>query len=224
MKVGKDCGLFGVVGPGLLETSVLTGAGLTLWRGTTRLFESLSFVLAPGAALSIEGPNGAGKTTLLRVIAGLTMPESGSVAWQGRPLGEQLQAGHLRLAFAGHALALKSELSTRENLQFFARLAGLEAMVDKILDAAGLGACTDLQVRLLSAGQRRRAALARVLLSGADLWLLDEPQTNLDVDGREFLAEAIASHLHRGGMAAIAAHEHLAMGNADVSHLVLGDA
>ncbi len=203
---------------------MLKGAGLTLWRGTTRLFESLSFAIAPGAALMIEGPNGAGKTTLLRVIAGLTMPETGSVAWQGLPLREQLQAGRLRLAFAGHALALKTELSTRQNLQFFARLAGLQARVDEILQAAGLGACADLEVRLLSAGQRRRAALARVLLSGAELWLLDEPQTNLDSDGREFLEEAIRGHLRRGGMAAIAAHQPLVLGNADVARLVLGDA
>jgi heme exporter protein A len=224
MKVSKDYGLLGVPGPGLLEISVLTGAGLTLWRGTTRLFESLSFTLVPGAALLIEGPNGAGKTTLLRVIAGLTMPESGSVAWQGLPLREQLNAARLRLVFTGHALALKTELSTRENLQFFARLAGLDGRVDEILEATGLGACADLEVRLLSAGQRRRAALARVLLSDADLWLLDEPQTNLDADGRQFLEEAIRSHLRRGGMAAIAAHQPLALGNADVGHLVLGDA
>ena len=203
---------------------MLNGAGLTLWRGTTRLFESLSFALAPGAALMIEGPNGAGKTTLLRVIAGLTMPESGSVAWQGCPLREQLQAGRLRLAFAGHALALKTELSTRENLQFFARLAGLEGKVDAILDATGLGACADLEVRLLSAGQRRRAALARVLLSDADLWLLDEPQTHLDSAGREFVEAAIRDHLRRGGMAAIAAHQPLMLGNAAVAYLGLGDA
>ena len=223
MKVGKDYWLLLGRRYGALETLVLTGAGLTLWRGTTRLFEALSFAIAPGAALMIEGPNGAGKTTLLRVVAGLTMPETGSVAWHGRPLREQLQAGQLRLAFAGHALALKTELSTRENLQFFARLAGLQGMVDDTLEAAGLGACADLEVRLLSAGQRRRANLARVLLSGADLWLLDEPQTNLDSDGREFLAESVRGHLSRGGTAAIAAHQPLALGNADVGHLVLGD-
>jgi len=201
---------------------LLAGAGLTLWRGTTHLFEALSFVLPSGAALLIEGPNGAGKTTLLRVIAGLTMPESGRITWQGSPFAEQLRAGQLRLSFSGHGLGLKSELSTRENLRFFARLAGLQARVGETLDAAGLSGCADLEVRLLSAGQKRRAALARVLLSDADLWLLDEPQTNLDVAGRQYLGEVIRGHLGRGGTVVVAAHQHLDFGSTAVTRLMLG--
>jgi heme exporter protein A len=168
-----------------LETGVLAGTNLTLWRETTRLFEELSFAVAPGSALLIEGPNGAGKTTLLRVIAGLTMPESGEVTWSGASLRTQLQTGVLRLAFFGHATALKPEISARANLQFFAQLSGRQADVEGLLDLTGLASCAHLDVRLLSAGQRRRAALARVLLSGASLWLLDEPQTNLDKAGRQ---------------------------------------
>jgi heme exporter protein A len=203
---------------------LLAGAGLTLWRGTTRLFEALSFVVPSGAALLIEGPNGAGKTTLLRVIAGLTVPESGSITWQGSALRKQLQAGRLRLVFSGHALGLKSELSTRENLRFFARLAGLPARVGEILEAAGLSSCADLDVRLLSAGQKRRAALARVLLSDASLWLLDEPQTHLDRAGRQYLEEAIQGHLGRGGTVVVAGHQPLNFGSAAVTRLMLGDA
>ena len=203
---------------------MLAGADLTLWRGTTCLFESLSFLLPASAALVIEGPNGAGKTTLLRVIAGLTMPESGSITWQGSSLVKQVQAGRLRLAFSGHSLGLKSELSTRENLRFYARLAGLPARVGQILEATGLRSCADLEVRLLSAGQKRRAALARVLLSDAHLWLLDEPQTNLDTAGRQYLEQAIRGHLGRGGTVVIAAHQSVDFGSTAVTRLMLGNA
>jgi heme exporter protein A len=205
------------------EKAVLAGAGLTLWRGTRCLFESLSFLLPAGAALLIEGPNGAGKTTLLRVIAGLTMPESGNITWQGSSLVKQVQAGRLSLAFSGHALGLKSELTTRENLHFFARLTGRPARMAEILEATGLRDCADLDVRLLSAGQKRRAALARVLLSDASLWLLDEPQTNLDAAGRLYLEQAISAHIASGGTLVVAAHQPLDFGVAAITRLMLGD-
>ena len=92
---------------------MLAGASLTLWRGATRLFETLSFSVAPRSALIIEGPNGAGKTTLLRVIAGLTLPETGTVTWRGNPLPDEVRAGRLRLAFSGHALALQQSRYAR---------------------------------------------------------------------------------------------------------------
>jgi heme exporter protein A len=201
---------------------VLAGTNLTLWRETTRLFEGLSIVLPPGGALLIEGPNGAGKTTLLRVIAGLTMPESGDVTWNGTHLRNQVQAGVLRLAFFGHAMALKPDVSARENLLFFAQLAGQRARVDELIELTGLAGCADLDVRLLSAGQKRRAALARVLLSAAALWLLDEPQTNLDKAGRQLLERAVQTHLDGGGTVVVAAHQALDFGAASVSRLMLG--
>ncbi len=203
---------------------MLVGSNLTLWRGTTRLFEDLSFVLPAGRPLIIAGPNGAGKTTLLRVIAGLTMPETGEVTWQGSPLRREVQAANLALAFSGHALALKPELSARENLEFSARLAGRSPLVGKTLAESGLADCADLPVRLLSAGQKRRAALARVLLSGADLWLMDEPQTNLDAAGRRYLDEVVQRHLAAGGTLVVATHQPLELGAIPVTRLVLGDA
>lgn len=203
---------------------MLAGAGLTLWRGTTFLFEELSFVVREGTALLIEGPNGAGKTSLLRVIAGLTMPESGTVTWRGADFREQIRAGQLRMTFSSHALALKAELSTRANLDFFARLSGMADKVDEILELAGLGNCADLDVRQLSAGQKRRAALARILLSRAELWLLDEPQTNLDAAGRQAVEAAIRGHLGQGGTVVVAAHQALDLGNASLSRLKLGEA
>lgn len=202
---------------------MLAGAGLTLWRGTACLFEELSFVVSPGSALLIEGPNGAGKTSLLRVIAGLTMPESGEVTWRGHRCRQQVEAGRLRVAFSGHGLALKLELSTRQNLSFFAGLAGQLDRLEETLDLMGIGGCADLEVRLLSAGQKRRAALARILLSDADLWLLDEPQTNLDRAGRLALEEAIRAHLGRGGTVVVAAHQSLDLGASPHTRLGLGE-
>lgn len=203
---------------------MLAGAGLTLWRGTTFLFEELSFAVPPGGALLIEGPNGSGKTSLLRVIAGLTLPESGTVTWRGADFREETRAGRLRMAFSGHALALKAELSTRANLEFFARLSGMAGEIGEILEMTGLDNCADLEVRQLSAGQKRRAALARILLSKAELWLLDEPQTNLDADGRCLVEAAIRSHLGHGGTALVAAHQALDLGSAAVARLRLGEA
>lgn len=202
---------------------MLAGEGLTLWRGTTCLFEALSFVVPAGTALLIEGPNGAGKTSLLRVIAGLTQAESGAVTWQGVEFSQQLRAGQLRLAFSGHALALKAELSTRANLEFGAMLSGTTGRVGEILELMGLGGCADLEVRQLSAGQKRRAALARILLSRSDLWLLDEPQTNLDAAGRQSVEAAIRRHLGEGGTVVVAAHRSLDLGSAPLSRLRLGD-
>lgn len=202
---------------------MLACEGLTLWRGANCLFESLGCVVPAGSALVVEGPNGAGKTTLLRVIAGLTRPESGSVAWNGMGLQAQVLAGRLRLAFAGHSLALKPELTTRQNLRFFASLSGLETRVEPILEAMGLGSCAELEVRLLSAGQKRRAALGRVLLARADLWLLDEPQTNLDMAGRQLLEESVRKFLGNGGTLVVAAHQSLDLGTAAITRLRLGE-
>ena len=230
MEVGNDDAPFRVGGRyvnrncgGAREAWVLAGASLTLWRGATPLFEALTFSVSPASALIIEGPNGAGKTTLLRVIAGLTQPETGAVSWRGKPLPDEVRAGRLRVAFSGHALALKGDLSTRENLTFSARLAGRGAPdVNPVLEATGLLACADLDVRLLSAGQKRRAALARVLLSQAELWLLDEPQTNLDRAGRELVEASIRTHVGNGGTVVVAAHQRLELADASTSRLQLG--
>lgn len=202
---------------------MLAASGLTLWRGTTCLFEDLSFSLPAGACLLIEGPNGAGKTSLLRVLAGLTLPETGVLTWDGADCREQVRSGRLRMAFAGHALALKTELTARVNLEFFARLAGTAAHVPAALAAAGVEYCADLEVRQLSAGQKRRVAFGRVLLANATLWLLDEPQTNLDAAGRRTVEAAIRDHLAGGGTAVIAAHQTLDLGNARILRLRLGE-
>ena len=200
---------------------MLAASELTVWRGTSPLFQGLSFRVPPGSALVIKGQNGAGKTTLLRVIAGLTRVEEGTVTWRGKALARQRAEGHVRLAFAGHSLALKGEFSARENLHFFARLAGWPGRVPELLQATGLGLAADLPVRLLSAGQKRRVGLAQMLLCAAELWLLDEPQTHLDGAGKHYLEEALQHHLARGGTALVAAHQPLVLGTAPFSTLTL---
>lgn len=210
--------------PRFTEVELLTGTDLTLWRGANCLFDQLSFSAAPGGALLIRGPNGSGKTTLLRVIAGLTLAEEGAVQWQGRPLSERDESGRHTMAYCGHATALKPDLTTLENLRFFARLSGYPtATLPELLASAGLTPCADLPARVLSAGQKRRAALARVLMSGAPLWLLDEPQTNLDAEGRRFLEQVLQEHLANSGTAVIVAHQSIDLGTAPISVLQMGD-
>lgn len=190
---------------------MLAGESLTLWRGTTCLFDELDLAVGPGEALVLRGANGAGKTTLLRVLAGLTQPESGRVTWQGVPIDRDRAAFAAALAYTGHRTGLRDDLALAENLVFAARLRGGDpGAVLALLPALGLERCASLPVRQLSAGQQRRAALARTLGSGATLWMLDEPFTNLDAAGRSLVEARVAAHLDAGGLAVIAAHHELA--------------
>ena len=181
--------------------------GLTLWRGDRCLFDELSFQIGAGAAALVRGPNGSGKTSLLRVVCGLSPPEQGAIHWQGRPIQKQRQAYAKQLAYSGHTDGLNAELTPLENLEFFCALRGTEpASGAAKLSGLGLDACAGLPVRALSAGQRRRAGLARVLAANARLWVLDEPFTNLDGEGRRYLTEQLLRHLGNGGMAVVASH------------------
>jgi heme exporter protein A len=176
--------------------------------------------------LLIRGPNGSGKTTLLRVIAGLTLAEQGEVTLERctRHRAATTSGRHV-MTYCGHATALKPELTTMENLRFFARLSGYPIrQIGELLLATGLAACADLPTRVLSAGQKRRAALARVFMSGAQLWLLDEPQTNLDSAGRQFLERMLQEHLAGSGTAVIVAHQSIDLGSAPVTVLQMGEA
>ncbi len=164
---------------------------------------------AAGQVVHVAGPNGAGKTTLLRVLAGLLTPEQGGVSWRGRPITSDLEAYATTFCYLGHSDALKADFTARENL---AQEVGLRrpvtaAEIDEALSRAGLSGCRDLPARVLSAGQRRRLAMARVMLTAAPLWILDEPFTNLDHVGVLLLSGVIAEHLDAGGAAVIAAHQ-----------------
>lgn len=188
----------------------LEGEGLALWRGDRCLFADLGFAIGAGELLLIEGPNGSGKTSLLRVIAGLVEPEQGQIRWDGGAVSRNRQAYHASLVWMGHRPGFKAELTLVENLGFEA---GLRAMsmpaAGDCLARLGLKKLTKLPFRVLSAGQQRRVALARMLLSRAPLWLMDEPYTNLDAAGRGLVAELLEEHLGTGGMAAVASHQSL---------------
>ena len=182
-----------------------------VWRGERHVLQGVSLTLCPRQLLHISGPNGTGKTTLLRVICGLLRPEQGAVSWQGRSILRVRTEYQSVLAYASHEAALKGDLTALENLRF---AVGLKRRVENVelrasLERTGAAACADLPARVLSAGQRRRVAMARVLAMNATLWLLDEPFANLDAAGALLVAGLLQSHVDQGGMALVVAHQDL---------------
>ncbi len=182
----------------------LSAEQLLLFRGERCLLNDISLTVAPGEGIALRGPNGTGKTTLLRVLCGLTLPEEGEVCWNGTPIAAQREDWHQLLGWSGHKAGLKSELTVRENLAFSASLRGHS--LTEVPEELGLGGCLELPARVLSAGQQRRSSLARVLLSKALVWILDEPYTNLDAQGQDYLNACLDAHLAAGGIAVIASH------------------
>ena len=194
--------------------AVFSGQGLACRRGERLIFRGLDFALAPGSALILTGPNGSGKSSLLRLMAGLTPPAEGVLAWDAIALREEPAAHRARLHFIGHSDALKPVLSARETLAFWAKMRGASAEALPALAHFGLAAAADLPCRYLSAGQRRRLALARLVATPAELWLLDEPLTSLDAEAATQLLEAIAAHRRNGGRVALSTHIPLELGAA----------
>jgi heme exporter protein A len=182
-----------------------------VWRGDRHVLRGVSLDVHPGELMHVSGPNGTGKTTLLRVVSGLLRPEKGSVAWQGRSIAATAAEYQGALAYASHEPALKSDLTALENLRFTVGLKRrvTAAELRSSLERTGVANCADLPARVLSAGQRRRVAMARVLAFGADLWLLDEPFTNLDGSGSSLLSALLAEHVGGGGVALVVAHHAL---------------
>ncbi len=186
----------------------LVGDKLSSVRGSRTLFADLSFDVSAGQSLLVTGPNGAGKTTLLRTIAGFLRPYAGRVALEeGQPdhtLSEQCH-------YVGHLNAVKASLTVAENADFWsAFLGGARNRVDTALATFGLAALRDIPAGYLSAGQKRRLGLARVLLAERPIWLLDEPSAALDEGAQRTLLEAVNAHLAAGGMVVAATHARLA--------------
>ena len=178
------------------------------------MLKGVSLTMEPGQLVHVSGPNGTGKTTLLRVICGLLRPEQGSVSWRGQPISSVRSEYQAALAYASHEPALKGDLTALENLRF---AVGLKRRVSPGelragLEQTGVAACADLPARVLSAGQRRRVAMARVLAMNAPLWLLDEPFTNLDTAGSELMSALLRAHVEQGGSALVVAHHDLILG------------
>ena len=168
------------------------------------LFADISIALAPGSIAHVRGPNGSGKSSLLLAIAGILPPARGSVLWNGMPICAEV------VAYAGHRDGLKPALSLRENLRAWAGILGSkDAPVENALNCLGITHCSDLPAGQCSAGQRRRAALARVLIAGRPLWLLDEPSATLDPAGHSVLGRILRQHRDTGGIAIVATHDAL---------------
>ena len=196
---------------------------LHLWRGERHLLQGVSFSLQAGELLQVVGPNGVGKTSLLRCAAGLLPFESGAIRWAGEALPGCRDSYHQQLAYLAHVNALKADLTAAENLHFSVgvrRQITTSALRDT-MERLQIGHCADLPVRALSAGQKRRVALARVFLTQAPLWILDEPVTNLDAAGIELFERSMDLHLEGGGMILTAAHVLLLQGRANVRTLEL---
>ena len=205
---------------------MLNVSGLHLWRGDRHVLRGVSFTANAGQCVLLTGRNGAGKTTLLRAIAGLLDPEEGQVQWRGASARSTRDEFHSELAYLGHEPPLKGDLTGRENLRY---LVGIRRTlsadeIDAALTRTGARDFADRAVRTLSAGQRRRVALAGVLLSGALLWLLDEPTTNLDADGQQLVARLIEEQLARSGIVVAAVHHPLSLGAGEVVPLELESA
>ena len=181
-------------------------------RGDRRLFSGLDFSLSSGTFVQLTGPNGSGKTSLLRILCGLSAPAEGKVYWQGadiRSLGEDYFAD---VTYLGHRPGVKDELSALENLRISNALNGVEVSRDDALNALqrmGLAGRESLPARFLSEGQRRRVALARLLVCNTRLWLLDEVMTSLDKGAVGLVRSLIEEHLNRGGIAIVATHQEL---------------
>jgi heme exporter protein A len=191
----------------MTDRALLCGRELAVWRGERCLFEQLQFDLGPQQLALLVGPNGSGKTTLLRILAGLGLPTSGSATWRGSAVSELTSEERADVAYRGHLEALKRDLTVFENLSFHAALWRQNSRLEPILEELKLGAVAHMRARYLSAGQRRRVALAMLKLSGAKLWLLDEPTTNLDGEGRALVVDWTRRHLADGGLAVIATHQ-----------------
>lgn len=189
---------------------MLQAGGLAAFRGERLVFRDVAFSLKAGEALVLTGPNGSGKSTLLRLLAGLLRPAAGTLRWNGEDALADPQTHARRVGYVGHLDAIKPGLTVAENLAFAARLSG--GWVAEALAGVGLEELADLPGRMLSAGQRRRLALARLGLTRAPLWLLDEPTLGLDGRSVERFGRAMEAHLAGGGIVVAATHLPLPLG------------
>lgn len=196
---------------------MLQAEDVAAFRGERLVLRDVSFTVEAGGALLVTGSNGAGKSTLLRVLAGLIRPAAGQVLWRGEAVTGDLPA---RVAYVGHQDAVKPGLTVAENLRFAARVGG--GPVAEGLAALGIDGLADLPARMLSAGQRRRLALARLAVTSAPLWLMDEPTLGLDAVAVARFGALLVAHRSRGGVVVAATHLPLPLPDAAELRLRVG--
>ncbi len=189
------------------------------------LFEDLEFRLDAGQMLVVEGPNGCGKTSLLRILTGLRLADDGEVLWRGEPIDRLAGDYYEQVNYVGHHDGVKNELSCLENLRL-ARAMGVPSALDldEVLDRVNLYAYGETEAGSLSAGQRRRLALARLLATEASLWILDEPFTSLDKASMALFSTVFEQHLQGGGVVVMTSHHDISLPTRDLQRLQLGQA
>ena len=205
-----------------MEETLLNACGLSCVRDDRVLFSELNFEVAGGRILLLEGRNGSGKTTLLRILCGIRAPESGSVKWRGVDIEELGGEYHADPSYVGHLDGIKRELTVRENLRMAIALGKSNGISeDAALDRVGLRGFEDAPTHALSAGQRRRLALARLLARRSRLWLLDEPFTALDKQGIKLFEKMMSEHIEEGGLAVLTSHHDVNLAGIDVRRIEL---
>jgi heme exporter protein A len=196
------------------STQALEARQLSCVRGERELFSGLDLQVFPGQCLHIRGENGVGKTSLLRLLTGLASPEAGEVLWGGLSIKKQALEYHGKLLFLGHRDALKEDLSAIENLRMYAAIDGITLSEQDMFSALwrfGLKGREDLPVNCLSAGQKKRVLMARMLTRRAQVWILDEPFNALDAHAVEELKGLIVEHLESDGLVVLTSHQPLAI-------------
>jgi len=204
---------------------MLEVVNLSCVRGDRRLFTGIDFTLDRGELLYVHGHNGSGKTTLLRTLCGLILQDEGEVCWSGANIRSMREEFTKDVLYLGHKNGIKGDLTALENLQISSALDGFPVTEDQAwnaLERLGLDGHEDLEAKVLSQGQKRRVALARLLLNDAALWILDEPFTALDMAAVDLLQQVIRNHLEKGGMVVLTTHQEVPLTTGQVRRLKLG--
>jgi heme exporter protein A len=202
---------------------VFEAIGLECVKGYDSLFRDVSFTLVAGEIMQVRGTNGSGKTSLLRILTGMSQAEAGEILWEGLNIEDSRENYLENLVYIGHLNGLKAELSAFENLQLSRQYLSRanDVSTQSALDAVGLAGYEQILAHQLSAGQKRRVALARLYLNTAPLWILDEPTTAIDLDGVRTFEQTIEAHALNGGMVILTAHQALDFGKAKTRSLSL---